>query len=154
MNTENIQAKKKSWGYAESFMIAFELLIVGFALEVITGGHGISSPHMPYNLIILFAYTVLTIVLHIYYRNNRISKWLSSVPASISAISVYALLVLLLGFFPQDKPTYRILEVLGFNHLKNSWPFIIIEIYVISSLGLVILRQNLAYYTAVIWDFS
>jgi hypothetical protein len=143
MNIEDNRTKKKIWGYPESFMIAFELLILGFAFEVITGGHGASSPHMPYNLYILFAYIVLTVVLHIYYRNNQIIKWLSSVPASISAISVYALLVLLLGFIPQDKSTYRLLELLGFNHLKNSWPFIIIEIYVITSLGLVILRKTL-----------
>jgi len=49
----------------------------------------------------------------------------------------------LLGFIPQGKPMYRILELLGFNHLKNSWPFIIIEIYVITSLGLVIMRRTL-----------
>ena len=140
---EQTKPKKAAWGYAESFMIAFEILILGFALEVVTRGQGISSPHMPFNLYIVFAYTILTIVLHIYYKNSRIVKWLSSVPASISAISVYALLVLLLGFIPQGKSGYRILELLGLNHLKNSWPFIVIEIYVITSLGLVIMRRTL-----------
>ena len=38
---------------------------------------------------------------------------------------------------------HRIFELLGLNHLKNSWPFIVIEIYVISSLGLVIMRRTL-----------
>jgi hypothetical protein len=143
MSTENNQLKKKPWEYAESFMIAFELLILGFALEVITGGHGTRSPHMPYNLYIIIAYTILTVALHIYYRQTPFIKWLSSVPASISAISVYALLVLLLGFIPQGQPMHRLLELLGFNHLKNSWPFIVIEIYVISTLGLVIMRRTL-----------
>jgi ResB-like family len=143
MTIETIQTTRKAWGYAESFMIAFELLILGFAIEVLSGGNGLSSPRMPYNLIVLFAYVILTVVLHIYYRQNRIVKWLSSVPASISAISVYALLVLLLGFIPQGKSMHKIFELLGFNHLKNSWPFILIEIYVISSLGLVILRRTL-----------
>ncbi len=143
MTTENITTKKKAWGYSESFMIAFEMLILGFGLEVITGGRGIRSPHMPYNLYIIVTYTILTIALHLYYRNTRIIKWLSSVPASISAISVYALLVLLLGFIPQGQSSYRMVDLLGLNHLKNSWPFIIIEIYVISSLGLVIMRRTL-----------
>ena len=108
-------------------MIAFKLLILGFGLEVIAGGRGISSPHMPYNLYIIAAYTLLTIALHIYFRNSRLVKWLSSVPASISAIAVYALLVLLLGFIPQGQNSYRMVELLGLNHLKNSWPFIVIE---------------------------
>jgi hypothetical protein len=143
MTNTNTQSKNKIWGYAESFTIAFELLILGFALEVITGGHGVSSPHMPYNLFIVGAYTILTAVLYLYYKNNRIVKWLSTVPASLSAISVYALLVLLLGFIPQGKSTVRLIELLGFNHLKNSWPFIVIELFVITSLGLVIMRRTL-----------
>ena len=64
------------------------------------------------------------------------------VPASISAIAVYALLVLLLGFIPQGQNSYRMVELLGLNHLKNSWPFIVIEIYVITTLGLVIMRRT------------
>ena len=70
MKNEDSQVKKKAWGYPESFMIAFELLILGFALEVISGGRGLSSPHMPYNIYILFTYTILTIILHIYYRDT------------------------------------------------------------------------------------
>ena len=45
MSTEKNTSARKAWGYSESFMIAFELLIIGFGLEVIAGGRGI-SPHI------------------------------------------------------------------------------------------------------------
>ena len=107
-----------------------------------SGGRGLSSPHMPYNIYILFTYTILTISAYILY-DNCLVKWLCTMSVFISAISIYALLVLLLGFIPQGKSMHRIFELLGLNHLKNSWPFIGIEIYAILSLGLVIMRRTL-----------
>ena len=139
--TESPANGRKAWGYSQSFLVAAELLILGFALEVIFRGTPVHSPHMPYNLIILILFLGIIAVLHFFFRKNSFVRWLSSIPCSISAISVYAALVLLLGFIPQDKPAGRIIEMLGFTHMKNSWPFLIIQVYLLLSLGLVILRR-------------
>ena len=135
------------WGYAQSFLIAGELLILGFALEVIFRGNGIHSPHMPYNLVILLVFVTLLLGMHKYFRKNMVVRWLSSVPCSVSAISVYALLVLLLGFIPQDKPAGKLIDMLGFTHMKNSWPFLLIQVYLLLSLGLVVLKRAIPFST-------
>ena len=77
-----------------------------------------------------------------YFSSRPFVRWLSSVPCSISAITIYALLVLLLGFIPQEGDGQsHWLQLTGLNHVKNSWPFMLIQFYLLISLGLVVLRR-------------
>ncbi len=142
--TDPGQTRNKTWGFAESFLIGFEILVLGFVTEVLLGGQGIRSPHAPYNILILFILVVALLIAHAFYRNKPVIKWLSSVPCSISAISIYALMVLLLGFIPQEgdsQPDF--LRILGLTHAKNSWPFLLIQFYLLVSLGMVVLRKGI-----------
>jgi hypothetical protein len=131
---------KKIWGYTESFVVSFEIMILGFVIEIFLKGAGLRSPHMPYNLYLILALVFILVFLHFKYRSRPFIKWLSSIPCSVSAISVYALLVLLLGFIPQQEGP-RWLQLTGLSHLKNSWPFYLIQFYFLISLGLVVLRR-------------
>jgi hypothetical protein len=133
---------KKIWGYTESFVVSFEIMILGFVIEIFLKGSGVRSPHMPYNLYMVLALIAILIFVHLAYRQTPFVKWFSSVPCSVSAISVYALLVLLLGFIPQQEDRARWLQLTGLNHLKNSWPFYLIQFYLLISLGLVALRRG------------
>jgi hypothetical protein len=138
---------KSAWGYAESFMVALEIVILGFIFEIVLKGQGVRSPHLPYNLIMFLALIGILIFVHFYFRYKPVVKWLSSVPCSISAISMYALLVLLMGFITQQGENQsRWLQLLGLNHLKNSWPFLLIQIYLLVSLGLVVLRRGIPFH--------
>jgi len=132
---------KTAWGYAESFLIAFEIMVVGFILEIFMQGRGFAFPPMPYNLIFLLVFTLALVAVYALYRNQPLVKWLSSVPCSVSGITVYALLVLLLGFIPQEGDS-RWLGILGLNHVKNSWPFLLVQVYVMVSLGFVVMRRG------------
>ncbi len=133
---------KKIWGYTESFVVSFEIMILGFVIEIFMKGSGVRSPHMPYNLYMILALIAILVFIHLTYRHTPFVKWFSSVPCSVSAISVYALLVLLLGFIPQQEDSARWLQLTGLNHLKNSWPFYLIQFYLLISLGLVALRRG------------
>jgi hypothetical protein len=133
---------KKIWGYTESFVVSFEIMILGFVIEIFLKGSGVRSPHMPYNLYMVLALIAILVFAHLAYRHTSFVKWFSSVPCSVSAISVYALLVLLLGFIPQQEDSARWLQLTGLNHLKNSWPFYLIQFYLLISLGLVALRRG------------
>jgi hypothetical protein len=133
---------KKIWGYTESFVVSFEIMILGFVIEIFLKGSGVRSPHMPYNLYMILALIAILVFVHLTYRHTPFIKWFSSVPCSVSAISVYALLVLLLGFIPQQEDRARWLQLTGLNHLKNSWPFYLIQFYLLISLGLVVLRRG------------
>jgi len=45
-NTSN-QSAKASWGYGESFVIALEIVILGFIIEIFLKGQGVRTPHLP-----------------------------------------------------------------------------------------------------------
>jgi hypothetical protein len=85
---------------------------------------------------------ILLFIIYFRFKNRPIVKWLSSVPAAISAISFFALVTLLLGFIPQDDADVnRYLKLLGMTHMKNSWLMMISGLYFLTALGLVVLRR-------------
>lgn len=131
------------WSYKESFIIAFVLLALGFVAEFVFPDQLVPVPHRPYNLILLFASVTLLVLVHIFFRKAELVKWFSSIPCSVSAIISYAMLVMLLGLIRQDgegQPQW--MQLLGLNHLKNSWPFLFIGVYLFLSLGMVVLRRS------------
>ena len=130
------------WGYGESFIIAAELLIFGFIIEFLTGGKGLAPISMPYNFYILAVFTGLLIILRIFYNQNPIVKWLSSVPAAISSIVLFGVITLLMGFIPQTETNNsNFIDLIGLTHLKSGWPIIFIQLFLLSSLGMVCLKR-------------
>ena len=102
INTSNKQYWKFPWKFRESFIFSFWLLLVGFLLESITEGKGIVLPSWPFNFIIIISFITL-IVFTYYLIKHPAIRWLSSIPAAISAISVFTFLILLMGFIPQQE---------------------------------------------------
>jgi hypothetical protein len=116
---------------------------LGFIVEFVFQEQRVPVPHRPNNLIILFISVTFLALVHTIFRKTPVLKWFSSIPCSLSAIISYAGLVLLLGFIRQEgegQPLW--MQQLGLNHLKNSWPFLFIEVYLFVSLGLVVLRRS------------
>ena len=132
---------KRLHEYRKSFLFALALLLLGLLMESISGGKGIRMPGMPLNIYTGFSFIFLLVFIHLYYRQHPFVKWLSGVPAAVSSISLFALLVLLLGFMPQEGAHSKWLSFTGLNHIKTSWPFFLSQLYILSSLGLVILRR-------------
>jgi len=131
------------WSYGESFIIACTLIILGFIVELVFQEQQILVPPRPKNLIILFASIAILVMVNVFFRKSAVVKWFSSIPCSISAITSYAGLVLLMGFIRQDGAgQIQWMQQLGLNHMKNSWPFLFIEVYLFISLGLVVLRRS------------
>jgi len=131
------------WGYREGLSISLGLLITGFALEAATGGTGLKSPSFPYNLVILIALLNVILFLHAFFRDKPVIRWLSSVPASLSAIILLTFLVLLLGLTPQPSiETHVIQKHLGLSHVVRSYPFFLAMLFFFLTLGLVTLRRG------------
>jgi hypothetical protein len=146
VKSENIsQQAKLSWGYSESFFVAFEIVIFGFIAEIFLKGRSVKTPQFSLNLYIALALMGTLAFIHFRYRHKALVKWLSSIPCSVSAISIYALLVLFLGFIPQQEEQAGWLQITGLSHLKNSWPFLFIQVYLLVPLGLVILRRGIPF---------
>jgi len=131
------------WRYKESFFIVLEIILLGLIFEVLTAGRGAKTLHWPVNLFIGLGILAIIILLHIFFKKHPIIKWLSSVPAAISAISFFAFVVLLLGFIPQDDlHAHRVIRLLGLTHVKNSWLMLLSGLYFLVTLGFVALRRS------------
>ena len=130
------------WGYAESFSIAFALMILGFAISYIEKSR-VSTVQWPFNLYIGISFTVLLIVLSLFLKKRQFVKWLSSMPAAISAICLFTFLVLIMGFIPQSSLavpgfSYRI----GITDILSSHAFLFAQIYFLTTLGMITLRRS------------
>ena len=130
------------WGYRESFTIGIVLLFLGFFIELVSPVDAIYLPRWPFNFILIL---VLIAYIYISYRmvKHPFMKWLSSVPAAISSISLFTILVLLLGFIPQtDESGGSLLVDLGLTHVTRSWPYILLSFYLLIILGYTTVRRS------------
>ena len=129
------------WGYAEGFIIAIGLLLTGFMLEIFSNSRAIELPQWPYNLLIGLLWIITLSVIHLMYRKYPLVRFLSGITASIGAIALFTLLVLAMGFIPQSEVADEPNLPIGLDHIRNSWPFLLSALYLLTSLGLVVLRR-------------
>lgn len=129
------------WKYKESFLIALFALILGFLLQLITGG-GVNMPQWPMNIAIILIFILYFVLIHFLVK-HPIVKWLSSIPAAIAAVSTYTLMVLFMGFIPQfpnwDDPS--LFDILGFTSVTSSWAYLMVALYLLIVLGFTIMRR-------------
>ncbi len=140
----NIKLKSKSRKeYKQGLLFSLAILIVGIILELITGGAGTGMPSWPVNVQLGLSFIIILVFVHIYYRDLNFVKWITRVPAAVSSIVLFSLLVLIMGLSPQDDPeAHKFLHYTGFSHVRNSYPFILSGLFLLTSLGLVILRRS------------
>jgi hypothetical protein len=146
VNKERNKPKRKTWEqpwrYRESFLVVLELMFLGLIFEVLTGGRGAPLLKWPVNGVVGAGILLLLFIIYYRYKSRPMVKWLSSVPAAISAISFFALVTLLLGFIRQDDAdANRYMSLLGLTHMKNSWLMMVSGMYFLTTLGLVALRR-------------
>lgn len=148
-NITPIQKKKKAkklwstpWLYKESLLIALFVFLTGIVIELLTVSRGISVPRFPHNMFALMVYITTLMFLHIFYRKSFMVKWLTSIPAAISSVFLLSVIVLLLGFLRQENQVGSFLTAIGFTHIKNSWVLIMAQLYVLTVLGLSILKRS------------
>ncbi len=127
--------------YRRGIIISVFLIFLGILLEIITGGSGVSMPPWPVNIMLFIIFVGYILLLHFFWKSD-IKNWLSSVPATVTVITAYSILVVLMGFIIQDDtkvPDW--VRLTGLSHINRSWEFLFISIYLLTILGLVILRR-------------
>ncbi|MBE9480419.1 MAG: cytochrome c biogenesis protein ResB [Bacteroidetes bacterium] len=133
------------WGYKESFLISFGILISGFIIEYISDGKGISLPGWPINLIFILFFIVYFVFVYKYVK-HPIVKWFSSTQAAISSISVLTFLILLMGFIPQENQNVMpFIRKIGLSHVTGSMPYFLCSFYLLVILGFTIVRRFLPF---------
>ncbi|MHB9056628.1 MAG: cytochrome c biogenesis protein ResB [Paludibacteraceae bacterium] len=134
---------KQPWGYKEGYVICFGLILVGILLQMSIGALHTDFLLFPVNAFIGIIYLISIAILFIFSVWNKTIRWFSGMEASITAISVFLILVVIMGLTRQSATPDNagILEVLGFNNMLLAWAFVMIFVYMMSVLGLVILRR-------------
>ncbi|MDD5569897.1 MAG: cytochrome c biogenesis protein ResB [Bacteroidales bacterium] len=140
-NSEKRKFLKFPWDYKESFMTAFTLLLCGFAVNYFSFPAVPVIPAFPYNLYFLICVLIYIFFSGLYFKSPFI-KWLSSIPAAISAISVFTFLILLMGFIPQQREISGFISRTGLSHITQSWSFLIISFYLMLILGYAIIKRS------------
>ncbi|MFO8128697.1 MAG: cytochrome c biogenesis protein ResB [Bacteroidales bacterium] len=135
---------KYPWGYREGFIITLSVMVAGFAMQLVKGS-GVHLPGWPVNGIILVVFILYLILVHRYVKHPLI-RWLSSSGAAIASISVFTLLVLLMGFIPQKDPQANdFLKMTGLDHITRSWAYLLTSLFLLIVLGFTIMRRTLPF---------
>ena len=125
-------------------MVVLELLLLGLILQVLSGDRHFTGLQWPLNMVAGIALITLLLIIHLFFRRKPFIKWLSSIPSAVSSITFFAFIVFLLGFIPQQNPTAPgFIKILGLNSIRNGWLLFISGIFLLTCLGLVILRKIL-----------
>lgn len=129
------------WSYPKSFMVTLLMIALGILLELLTKNRHISLPQLPFSLYVAIMFACGIVFLYVNYRNSSFIRLLSGIPAAISAICGYMACLLCLAFIPQKPLSAGILHDLGLSHIKTSYPFILVQLHLLTVLGLIIIRR-------------
>ncbi len=130
------------FGYAPTFIIIVGFVLVGFALEIATGGTGFPKPIAPINIFLIVAYLALLTAAYFIKPFKILVTWFSSITMAVTSVLVYILLISIAGFVPQGgAENIVLLKKIGFTHMISSWPYIFNLSFVCSSLFFIVLRK-------------
>lgn len=133
---------KHPWSYREGTIITVSVILLGFAFQAFSGGILLRPAGFPWNLISGLAFVGVLVLFFLLLKKHAVVKWLGSVKAALPAILGFTFLVLLMGFVKQDvTPQSAISKMFGLTHLVKTWPFILINIYLMILLGIVTLKR-------------
>jgi hypothetical protein len=130
------------WQYREAFLVAAALGVIGFLLELATGGGGLAAPSWPFNLVFGLGFLGALVLLQVFAGAHPIVHWLGRVPAAIASISLVTVLVMVMGFVLQDDPNPpALVERLNLHRMTASWPFMLGVMFFLTTLGLASIRR-------------
>ena len=133
---------KHSWSYHEGTIVTVTILLLGFTVQALSRDAVLRIAPFPWNLAGGLVFLTLLVALFIFFKMHPIIKGLGSVKFALPAILGFTFLVLLMGFVKQDVPSDHVINRLfGLNHLVKTWPFMLLNFYLMVLLGIVTLKR-------------
>ena len=130
------------WSYREGTIIVAAILLLGFVLQAASGGTVLRIAGFPWNLISGLVFLGLLGFSFFFWKKHPLIKGLGGVKVAIPAILGFTFLVLLMGFVKQDVESKNAMtKLFGLNHLVKTWPFILINLYLMILLGIVTMKR-------------
>lgn len=121
---------KQPWGYAEGWVICAGLLITGLGLQLIAGPVQSGLFRYPVNLAVGLLFLLVLCIVFVSSRKITALRWFSGLTASLTALSAFLSVVLVMGFIGP-----------GIERITHSWPFVLLFLYFLFVLGHVTLRR-------------
>lgn len=133
---------KKPWGYKEGFICGAGLLVTGLLLQSITGGIHWELFAWPINIIVLALYLFLLTAMHLLRKQVYAFEWLSHYTSAVSSLIYVAAITVAMGCIRQVPSTQSPIDLLGLSKMLSFWPFVLLYSWLVSALGLTILRAS------------
>ncbi|HED31817.1 MAG TPA: cytochrome c biogenesis protein [Prosthecochloris aestuarii] len=135
-----------AWSFSESIVFSVVLVMLGFAVELVTGAGGVSVPSWPFNLLLLVIVVIAVSTVGIVWRRNRYVEWLGGIPLGLSLIFALAFLSFFGGILPQEPGTGSWwVRNLRLNQVFSSWPFALTMLLFLFNLGLSLVWKIIPY---------
>lgn len=132
--------QKKAFYFRKSLAIIFSIWVISFVLELFSVKPITLS--FPNNIIALIVLCVICISSKLFIRHTTFFQWFSSIQNSIAVIIAFTGLSLLMAIIPQQENTDKnFLTLLGFNRITQTFYFQITYLYLLLTLGLVVVRR-------------
>lgn len=132
----------KPWSYKEGAMIGAGLLVIGILLQITVGGIDWSRFAFPVNVVVLAVYIICLVVMHLLRKRVYLFGWLSHYSAAVSALLWVVGMTVIMGLIRQAPSGHASGDILGFSQMISSWPFVLLYFWMVTALGLTILRAS------------
>ena len=136
------------WAYKESFAIVLGIIIIGSILQFFLGSFNFFFLAYPVNLIIGVT-LLLTLIGLVFFRKTSFYRWLSGVPLAVTLIGFMLCFTLIMGLTPQvteiKEGSIDLFSRLGFSQMTTSWSFVLLYLFLLFSLGSLILRKLITF---------
>lgn len=131
------------WKYKEGFVIIITLFVIGLLLEYFTAGAGIEALLIfPGNIILAATIIIIITILSAFRKNLALAQWLESIPAALYSIGFMLLVSLIMGLtLQQSHNSPEIISKLRFNNITTSWQYLLANMFLLISLGMVIIKN-------------
>ncbi len=134
---------KYTWGYKEGFAVGAGLILTGLLLQISVGPIYTDFLLFPVNLILGILFIALVFAISYLSKKNRKLRWFAGTEASITSMTSFLLLVVIMGFVPQFYTENRtgVIGFLGFYNMLSAWPFVLLYVYMTLVLGLATIKR-------------
>ena len=133
---------KRPWGYKEGLVCGAGLFATGLFLQGTVGNIHWDLFSRPVNIIVLAAYLFLLAVLYGSRKKVYCFEWLTHYTAAVSSLIWVAAITVVMGLVRQVPATQPPADWLGFSKMLSFWPFVLLYIWMVTVLGLTILRSG------------
>lgn len=132
----------KPWGFKEGIAIGCGLFVTGVLLQATLGRIEWAAFAAPVNVVALAGYLLLVAAAHLLRRRVYLFRWLSSYTAAVSALAWGAALTVMMGLTRQFPAQHPAPGLPGFSQMISQWSFVLLWLWLTTSLGLTVLRAG------------